>query len=249
LLRTGTGLASPDAVKTDAAGNPYRDAAGNPISLSAGGFPLQPMDPAMLQQVAPFNATQQAGLQYLGNSAVPEALLAGQGANELSRTMGGAYLSPDTNPHLDATYGSASRGLVDQYRMATAPSLMAQAQQAGVSGGSAEGQQQAFNQYGLGQNLSDLATQIYGGNYQTERGRQLSALGMVPGAQTALAVPGQQLLGAGTLEQGQAQTELDVSRQNAELQQEYPYHLISYLTNLMGGVTGAGGTTTAGTSK
>jgi len=235
FLRTGTSLIAPGA--TDAQGN----------VLSANPFPLTAMPAGLLQQVAPFSAAQQAGLSALEGGALPSAQLAGANAQQIGQTLGGAYLN--SNPYLDATYNDAASALTNQYKMATAPSLMAQAQQGGVAGGSAAQEQQAYNQFGLGQNLSGLAAQIYGTNYQDERARQLQASGLVPGAQGAIAAPGQQLLGAGTLEQSQAQTLLDTQRANAQLQQEYPFQLLSYLGNALGTATGGGGQVTAGTSK
>jgi hypothetical protein len=238
LLRAGTDYVAPGA--TD-------PVTGKPLGTS--NFPLQQMDPALQTQVAPFNSTQQAGIDYLTGSAGASAGLAGAGAQQVTDTLGGKYLSPDSNPYLNDTYNAAARGVTDQYKLATAPGLMAQAQQAGVSGGSAEGEMRQANQFSLGQNLSDLATQIYGGNYQAERGRQAQAGGEVPALQGAIAAPGQQLLGAGTLGQSQTQAELDAAQGNAQLKQAFPGTLLSYFGNLLGSATGGGGQTVAGTSK
>jgi len=100
--------------------------------------------------------------------------LGAAGGQNLRDTLTGRYLDPSTNPWLDKTYTAASQGLVNQYQLATAPSLMAEGITAagggpGSTGGSGFQEQQQFNQFGLGQNLSNLATDIYGGNYQAER--------------------------------------------------------------------------------
>lgn len=242
LLGTGTGLVAPGAV------DPTTGSI-NPKYLGGGLLPVSQLPPGMLQKVAPFNPTQQAGLDYLTGSAGQSAQLAGAGANQVQQTLGGQYLSPDSNPYLAATGDALTRALTNQYKLATAPSLMAQAQQGGNLRGSAFNEQQAANQFGLGQNISDTLAQLYGGNYEAERARQQQAVGMIPGVQGAIQAPGQQLLGAGTLQQGQTQTELDVARQNAELQTQYPFTILSYLGNLLGTSTGAGGVVTSGTSK
>ena len=233
LLPTATGLTAPGA---------------DP-SLTQGALPLKPYDPALSQQVAGFNPTQLAGLGALGGTAAPSLALAGSGVNQLEKTLSGDYLSPGSNPFLDQTYSAAARNMTDQYQMATAPSNAIAAQQAGVGGGSADQQNQALSRFGLGQNLSDLATQIYGGNYAQERGLQNSAMSAIPGMQGALAAPGQQLLGAGTLQQSQTQTELDFAQKNAQAKEEYPYTLLSYLGNMLQTATTGGGQSTAGTSK
>jgi len=213
------------------------------------GLNLAPFNPALEQQLAGFNPTQQAGMDYLTGSAGASADLAGAGAQQLQDTLQGQYLSPESNPYLQSTYNAAADAMTNQYQQAIAPSLMAQAQQGGVMGGSGMQEQQAYNQFNLGQNLSDLASKIYGGNYAAERGNQLAGLGMVGAGQQAISAPGQQLLGVGALGQGQTQAGMDVATQNAQLRQEYPYKQLSYLGNLLGTATTGGGSVTAGTSK
>jgi len=214
---------------------------GNP--LAAGGAQLAPYDPSMYRQVAPFTPTQQAGMGSILGATGPSAQLAGAGAGALGRTVSGQYLTG--NPYLDAMYGQAAGGLTDQYRLATAPSNLVQSQQGGVFGGSAAREQQAANQYGLGRNLSDLAAQIYGGNYQQERARQLQAAQLIPTEQGALMQPGQAQLGVGTLQQGQTQTALDVASQNAIGRNQWPFTLLSGLGAAIGQAGGGTGMLTA----
>lgn len=233
LLPTATGLVSPGA----------------PDQLLQGNLPLKPFDPALEQKVAGFNPAQMAGLGVLEGTAGANLGVAATGMGELNKTLLGDYLSPDKNPFLGQTFDAASRGVVNQYQNATAPGAMVAAQQGGVAGGSADTENQASNKFSLGQTLSDLAAQIYGGNYSRERGIQAAAPGMVGAAQQSLAAPAQQLLGAGTLQQGQTQTELDTARQNAELKTQYPFQLLSFLGNMLGTATGGGGAVTASTSK
>jgi len=102
----------------------------------------------------------------------------------LSNTLSGKYLDPSTNPWLTKTYNEAAKGVTDQYQTSIAPSLMAEGELATGGGPGALANSSAFNQtqwqnqYGLGQNLQNLATNIYGGNYQQERQNQLTAAGL-----------------------------------------------------------------------
>lgn len=212
-------------------------------------YPLKDMDPALFAQLAPFTPDQQAGMDSIRGAAGEGGRLADIGTGQLQQTMAGQYLTPESNPYLEQTYNAAARGVTDQYRQAVAPGLMAQAQQAGVAGGSAAGEQDAYQRFQLGQNLSDLAAQIYGGNYQQERGRQIGAVAQIGDQQRAMQMPGQALLSTGTLQQGQEQSALDLAQQNASLAEEYPYKLLSYLGNVLGASTGSGGSVSAGTSK
>lgn len=100
-------------------------------------------------------AGAQSGLtgtnQQIMGGAIPEYL----------KTVSGAYLDPSTNPWLDATYKHA----------------------ADLVGSGVDSRFESAGRYGsgahqgvLGETLGNLATNIYGGNYQTERGRQASAV-------------------------------------------------------------------------
>lgn len=95
------------------------------------------------------------------------------GVNQLDSTLSGQYLNPGTNPYLNATYDQAAGKVAQQYSTAIAPGLAAGAQRAGQFGSSAMNEAMLMSQGQLGNTLNDLATNIYGGNYQQERGRQL----------------------------------------------------------------------------
>jgi len=81
------------------------------------------------------------------------------------KTINGDYLNPSTNPYLDATYKHA----------------------AGLVGADVDSRFEAAGRYGSGahqgvlqEGLNNLATSIYGGNYQAERARQNSAVTGTP---------------------------------------------------------------------
>jgi len=92
-------------------------------------------------------------------------------------TIEGRYLGPDSNPFLRANAKAAGRSLADTYRYATAPGIDADFARAGSFGGSANQQTKDMAKFGLGQNLADLENQMFGDNYQRERGNQLSVTG------------------------------------------------------------------------
>lgn len=110
---------------------------------------------------------------YLGaaNRAAGLKASVGQEGRYISDTLGGKYLNPQSNPYLKATYDKASRSVISNN-----DSLFA-------SGG-------RFNsgaaQRALATGLGDMATDLYGQNYQMERGRMENA------AQMAAAQSGRQ---------------------------------------------------------
>ena len=208
------------------------------------GGQLAQYNPALNQQVAGFTPQQQQAMGGLSAAAGgPVNQLGYSGANQLNQTLQGGYLN--SNPYLDQMYGAASKGLVNQYQTAIAPSLMAQAQAGGVSGGSGQQQQQWLNQYGLGQNLGDLAANIYGGNYQQERARQLQAAQLLPTGQQGLLTGPQMQLGVGTLQQGQNQAQMNANTANAQAAAQYPYSILSFLGSALGQAGGGTGSLTA----
>lgn len=109
------------------------------------------------------NLTGAIGAQQslTGNKAVMDAA-----TPEYLKTIRGNYLNPASNPYLDQTYQHA----------------------ANLMGANVDSRFEAAGRYGSGahqgvlqEGLGNLANQIYGMNYQTERGRQAAAVGGAPG--------------------------------------------------------------------
>lgn len=88
--------------------------------------------------------------------------LAPGGLQNLQDTIAGNYLNPASNPYLAQTYDAAARQITPRVN-----SLFE------ASGRYGSGAHQGV----LGQSLADLGTSIYGGNYNAERSRQLTAAG------------------------------------------------------------------------
>ena len=213
-----------------------------------GGTTPASMPPGQNYSVAPFSPYQNQALSDIGGVTPLAGALGGAGAGMLGDTLSGKYLNPATNPYLTATFNEASKGLTDQYQLATAPSLMAEGQQAAGGGpgalqGSGFQQQQWENQYGLGQNIQNLGTNIFGGNYQQERQNQLGALGQLGATQGALYAPAQQLFNAGANQQGQQQNVLNTGTQNAIRQGQYPWSLLGQFGGLFSQLAGGSSST------
>lgn len=79
--------------------------------------------------------------------------------------MGGKYLDPNSNPYLASTFNQAANAV--QNRVAS---------QFGQAGRNLEASIPVQNDQ-----MNQLATQIYGGNYQAERQNQQQMAAMVPG--------------------------------------------------------------------
>jgi hypothetical protein len=156
-------------------------------------------------RVAPLDAFHQAGITRTAAQAIGgfpgQAVTYDQYAN----TVGGQYLHPDTNPYLQDTYNRAARGVTDQYTYATQPGLTAQAVRNRAMGNSGQQQYEDMARWSLGENLSGLASDIYGGNYQTERDHMVNTMQMAPQMQAMGYRDNTALMGLGDIRRGVGQ--------------------------------------------
>ena len=99
------------------------------------------------------------------------------GMDALTQTASGAYLN--SNPYLDRQFDQAASRVTDRFQQAVAPGTDLSAVAAGRFGSGTHQRLQQQNEQQLSDQLNDLATNIYGGNYQAERARQDQAAGQL----------------------------------------------------------------------
>lgn len=204
----------------------FTQAYGLAQGLYAPGGQLAPYNPQTNLQVAGFTPDQLSAMQQILGQTGGAQGIAGLGGQNISDVLAGKFLNPETDPYLQATYEQAAQGLTNQYTQATAPSLMAAAQRAGAFGGGAYNQANQLQQYGLGQNLANLGTDIFGGAYEQGRQQQMQALGLLPSVLGAQFQPGQEALGIGTIQQQQQQLANQIAQQNALQQTQWPFQVL-----------------------
>ena len=199
-------------------------------------------------QVAGFNPYQTTALGQVADIAMQGDPLAASATGMLSNTLQGNYLSPQSNPYLQATYQAAAQPVMNNYLNAVYPSLRSSAAQAGQFGSSSDALMQGQAGYNLGQTLQSLGTGIYGQNYQAERANQMKAALEAPAISAEAFTYPQALMGAGTSIQQQQQQQLsDMVRQWTQ-QANYPQ---TQLQNYVAGIAGlpiSGGTTASQTT-
>jgi hypothetical protein len=147
----------------------------------------------------------------------------------VSATQSGAYLLPQSNPFLGATFNAAAAPVVQQFRDATEPGIQAEFARAGTFGGSAQNQAEGIAQQDLGNTLQNLATNIYGSNYQQERQNQIRQQGLVPGLLNASFAPASELMNIGGLQQQFGQQVLNTALGNLENQYNWPFQILAQL--------------------
>jgi len=95
--------------------------------------------------------------------------------------LAGNYLN--SNPYLDQTFDAASRGVTRAYQSGLAGTQSAFDMAGRGASGSAMNSRDRENDRFAG-NLNELATSVYGGNYQQERGMQSQMAQMAPGIES-----------------------------------------------------------------
>lgn len=196
------------------------------------------------QTVAPFTPAQNTALSNtigIGNSIDPGVAAASR--NNVD-TLNGKYLDPNTNPWLKSTFNAAADPVTAQYMTATHPATAGSMASAGRYGSGAYGNAVKQNELGLGRSLDNLATSIYGGNYQNERGNQMTAAGQSAGLNSAQYINPAATLAAGNQQQTQKQN-VDTSRMAAyNYNRDQPTNALAGYRSLVDGTFGQSGTTT-----
>lgn len=147
----------------------------------------------------------------------------------LTDTLNGKYLDPATNPYLKGTYDQASQSVQG--------TLNSQFGQGGRYGS-------GLNQQTLGNSLGNLANNIYGGNYQQERTRQMGASALAPQAANQDYTDLGALANVGAQREGMQQNSINDTINRFNSQQAAPGQNIQNYIGLLNGAGGQYGSTT-----
>lgn len=145
-------------------------AAASAASLAAGG------------NGGPGNATLAAGQNFTNAALGAQQAQAGalaSGNNPamdyLKATASGANVG--NNPYLDAMVSNQQNKIADQFRNITAPQIDSQAASLGRMGSGAYARQRNNAETTAATAMADVATSMYGNQYNTDKDRQMSAAG------------------------------------------------------------------------
>lgn len=148
--------------------------------------------------VADFSGMQQQGLDQISNLAGQSGAVGSannavnnilQGGNQYQYTPTTTQVGTNPyigqNPYLQGQVQQAQQQTADAYKTGTASQTMAQFRNAGAFGGSAQQQYTDTQNQQLGQQLGNIATNMYGQDYANTQ--QLAQQGINLNAQTSLA--------------------------------------------------------------
>jgi hypothetical protein len=182
------------------------------------------------ERYADMNGTQQAGIGMIQNRALNGDPTMNQAQSTLQQTLQGG----NTNPYLDSMVNKAQTGV-----MANMGALQARSGSFGNSGIAQTGAQQ----------MGDIATQMYGNAYNTDRANQMQALGMAQSYGNQSYNDAAQLMKAGGQMQDQAQQNKDFQYNQYQEQQNLPYKQMAAYSGLLGSSGSTGSSTTSGGGK
>lgn len=209
------------------------------------GSPAGQMDYYPNSTVANLSNQTQGALGAITNLGMGGTPYGQAGDSLLTNTLQGNYLNG--NPYLDQMYDRAAQAVTRNFSEATLPGIGTQFSMAGRLGSGAHQNAADWAMSNLGNSLSGLATNIYGGNYAQERQNQMGALGMVPGMTQNAFAGLNQALGAGQLYDAQNQAQLTDQVNRWNFNQQEPWNRLQrYQAAVTGGNPGGGTTTQTG---
>lgn len=174
------------------------------------------------QQVAPLNQVQEQGIgqiQNTANNTAGQATPGAIGANQFETS--GALLNPASNPYLQGTFTQAANSVQNQLSSEFAG-----------SGRNITGSLPVQSD-----EMNNLATQLYGGQYDTGLQTMTQASSLAPSLDSASYLPGQQNLSVGSGIQGQSQNLINADMSQYNYNQQLPYNQLSWYSGLANGLT------------
>jgi hypothetical protein len=192
--------------------------------------------------VAPTAPEREMALAAQAARALHGSPLAGLGAAELGRTLGGAYLTG--NPFLQGAIDAASRGLVRNYQSAVAPGIDSAFAGAGRYGSGAHLAAHEAAQRNLAAQLGDIGANLGYQGYAAERANMLSALGLAPTFAQGDYLDIAQLDAVGRAREAMAQALLDDQVARWNFAQQLPADKLRQYAALIQGNFGGTETTT-----
>jgi hypothetical protein len=173
--------------------------------------------------LAPLNEQQTTSIGNISNWANNPSPVLDTATKQLTDTMGGSYLDPNSNPYLAKYVQQAQGDVTRNYNNSVVPQLSAAATRAGAFGGSMDTLMRSEGQRNLGDVLSKTATDIYNPAYEAERTRQLQSQLFAPTLDQASLPHYQAGLAAGDIQRQSQQDYLNELVSRYQQQNQWPY--------------------------
>lgn len=189
------------------------------------GLSNQPYQPYTGQRYEDLNQVQGAGLGMTVNRALGGSQTMDNAEGNLNQMMSGG-----SNPYLDSMVNRAQSNV-----MSNANTMQARSGSFGNSGIAEAAARQ----------MGDVATQMYGGAYESDQGRRMQAIGMAPQFGNQAYQDASQLMNAGQIIQDQGQQNRDFNYQQFQEAQNLPYKQLAAMSGVFGSNLGGSSRTTS----
>lgn len=130
--------------------------------------------------VAPMSPWTQQALAMQARRGMEGSPLTTASQNELTRTMDGFYLRPDSNPYLGETINAATRPIAENFRDVVMPGIDSAFSSAGRYGSDAHADAYGQAESALGTALGETGSRLAYQNYGDERNRQTQGMMWAP---------------------------------------------------------------------
>jgi len=194
------------------------------------------------QRYAGPTGAEQQGLNMVAQRAQGGDATMNAGASALQRMM----QPGQSNPYLDQAVSRAQGSVVDQFNNMTKPQTESSMVASGSFGNSGLQQTLQNQQVAAGKQLGDIASQMYGQDYQDSNNRALQAAQLAPTYGQARYNDAQQLMNAGAYARNFDQQNKDFGYQQYQDQLDLPYKQLAAMSGVFGSNLG-GTSTTKGT--
>lgn len=164
--------------------------------------------------IAPDSPETQMALALRTGRAIQGSPLTAAAQNQLTSTLAGDYLN--ANPYIDRAYNQAAGNVVNKYNEIVNPSIDSRFTSAGRFGSGAYAQARNQADRTAAQELSNLASSMYGQNYAQERQNQIQAQLYAPELANQDYYDINQLSNVGDYRTNLAQAQLDAERARYE---------------------------------
>lgn len=193
------------------------------------------------QTVAPLSPYTQGAVDLQAGRALAGSPLTGAAQGQLTQTLRGDYLSPQSNPFLQSTINTAIDPLIQNYQDIITPGLTSQFARGGRFGGGLHADAQGRAAEGLLNQIGNISTNLAGQNYQQERQRQIQGMLFAPQLAQQDYFDINQLGAAGSILDAQRQAEINAEIDRFNYGQRAPFDFTSEYLGILN--TAPGGTT------
>ncbi len=191
------------------------------------------------QTTTPFSPQSQTAMELQQGRALAGSPVTDAARNQLTGTLQGDYLNPQSNPYLSQYAEAAMEPVARQYKEAVFPGIEGQFAGAGRYGGGLRETSLDRARDTLGHTLGNISTNIFAPAYNQERQRQMQGMSLAPMTAQQDYADIAQLGNVGQRVEGQAGALRQDEMNRWNFMQNAPYQNLNQYANTIQGNYGA----------